>query len=131
MRLEVHPLLFDAREPGEAEHLKATRSGEHRPRPVHESVEPAGAGDELVARPQVEVVGVGEDDSGVELEEVLLVEGFYRRPGAHGHEDRGFNGAVRRLQQPGPCAGRGVFSDYVKAEVVHGQRTSSETGTKR
>ena len=47
---------------GEAEDLEAAAVGEDGAVPVHEAVQAAQLGDELVAGPQGEVVGVAEDD---------------------------------------------------------------------
>lgn len=51
--------------------------------------------DEFMARAQVEMVGIREDDLGPELFERFLGQGFDRSLGAHGHEERGLDRAVR------------------------------------
>ena len=49
---------------GEAVDLEAAAVGEDRPVPVHEAMQAAQLGDEVVAGPQGEVIGVAEDDLG-------------------------------------------------------------------
>ena len=44
------------------EDLEAARVGQDRPVPAHEPVQPAELGDQLVAGPEVQVVGVAEHD---------------------------------------------------------------------
>ena len=46
----------------EREDLEAARVGQDRPVPAHEPVQPAELGDQLVAGPEVQVVGVAEQD---------------------------------------------------------------------
>ena len=56
----------------EAEDLIAARVGEDRPRPRHERVQAAArARSRLVAGPQVQVIGVREDDLGAERLELV------------------------------------------------------------
>ena len=62
VRPEVHALLVDLSPRREAEHLIAAAVGEDRMRPADEAMQSAAAGDEVVSRPQIEVVGVAEDD---------------------------------------------------------------------
>ena len=64
MRLEAHALLADFVELAKTEDLEATAVGEDGAAPVHKRVQTAHAVDELVAGPQVEVVGVGEYNLG-------------------------------------------------------------------
>ena len=62
MRLEAHAICGDLVAVPEAEYLKAAAVGEDRLGPVHKGVESPHPVDELVAGPQVEMVGVAEDD---------------------------------------------------------------------
>ena len=66
MRSELAPSSSTMRRRREAEHLVAAAVGQDRPRPADEAVQAAGARDEIVARPQVQVIGVAEDDLGAE-----------------------------------------------------------------
>ena len=59
MRAEERPLLGHLHLLGEAEHLKPTTVGEHRPTPSHEPRDSAGRLDDLLAGAEVEVVGIG------------------------------------------------------------------------
>ena len=58
----VAAVLVDLAQVAQRDDLEAARVGQDRPVPVHEPVQPAEARDPLVARAQVQVIGVGEDD---------------------------------------------------------------------
>ena len=64
VRLEGDALVGDLAQLGEAHHLEAAGVGEDRPVPAHEAVQAAEPGDALGARPQHQMIGVGEDDVG-------------------------------------------------------------------
>ena len=55
-------LLVDRPALGEAEHLVAAAVGEDRLRPADEAVQPAAPRDQIVAGPQIQVIGVAEQD---------------------------------------------------------------------
>ena len=74
-------------------------------RPGHEAVQPAQLADQFVAGAQEQVIGVGQDDAGVEiLREVALGEPFDGGLRADRHEDGRFDVAVRGVQQAGAGA---------------------------
>ena len=136
MALETDALLGDPAPLPQAEDLVAARVGEQRPRPAHEPVEAAEARDALVAGAQVEVVGVAEDQVGAEGEQVLLAQGLHRGLGAHGHEDRGLDDAVGRVQEAGTRARARAFGDPLEGEggarrVGTSHRSRSEIVAKR
>ena len=85
--LEVDPLLRDPPQGAQAEDLEPAAVGEDGPVPVHEPVKPPVLADQLVPRPQVEVVGVAQDDLGAGLLEPLRRHGLHGSLGPHGHED--------------------------------------------
>jgi len=58
MGAKAHALVADLAQLAQAEDLKAAGIGEHGARPADELVQPAHAADRLVARTQVEVIGV-------------------------------------------------------------------------
>ena len=98
----------------EAVDLEAARVGEHGPAPGHEAVEPAQPPDPLVARAEVQVVGVPEDDPRAQLDEVPRREGLHAPRRAHRHEDRGLEHAARRLETP--AAGGAVLGQELEAD---------------
>ena len=73
VRAELDAVLGHLAHRRQAEHLVAAAVGQDRVRPADERVQAAGARDQLVAGPQVQVVGVAEDD---------LRAGVLRRRGA-------------------------------------------------
>ena len=78
MRAELHPFFADLAQLVEAEDLKATGIGKHGPRPGDKTVQPSQPPDQLVTRPQVQVIGIGENDLRVQLFEQMLGDGLDR-----------------------------------------------------
>ena len=60
----------------QAEDLKAAGVGQHGSRPTDEAVQPAHAPDGLVAGPQVEVIGVAQNDLRAQRFEHILRDGL-------------------------------------------------------
>ncbi len=67
MRAEEHAFFRDFAQIAEAEDLEAARVRQDRARPGHEVVQPAEVADQFVAGAEEEVIGIGQDDFGVEL----------------------------------------------------------------
>src|SRR5947207_15221794 len=72
MRSKLHAVFGDRAPGGEAEHLIPATVGEDGPEPSDERVKAAAPRDQVVARPQVEVIGVAQEDVGAELFEILV-----------------------------------------------------------
>jgi hypothetical protein len=80
------------------EYLIAAGIGQNRSRPVHEGVDPVEFFEDCNARPQHQMIGVGEEDLGAALEQVftpLRTHGCVR---AHGHEGRRQDFVVTRRE---------------------------------
>ena len=97
MGAELDAVLIYLPALGEAEHLVAAAVGEDGLVPANEPVQAAAASDQLVARPQHQVIGVAKDDARADLFKMLSSQGFYRALGAHGHEDRRLDRPMRGL----------------------------------
>jgi hypothetical protein len=109
MRLEDDTILADFGEGVEAEDLESARVGEDRAGPGHELVESTKGADGLVAGPEEEVVGIREDDPGVELGfDVAREDSFECGLGADGHEYGGFDDAVSGVDESGTRTGGGA-----------------------
>ena len=106
VRLELGAFFPDDAALGQAEHLEAAAVGEDRPRPADERVQAAAARDQLVARPQEQVIGVAEDDLGADRLEVAVQRRLDRALRAHRHERRRLHDAVRRLEFTQAAPGR-------------------------
>jgi hypothetical protein len=65
------------------------------------------------------MIGVGEDDFRFEFFEGFLSEAFDAGLGAHGHEERSLDGAVRRGQAAAARAGR-IGLSYFKRKLHSG-----------
>jgi hypothetical protein len=99
---EGHAVLIDPAEVSQAEDLEAAGIGQDRSIPAHEAVQPAEPRDALMAGPQGEVVGVGQDDLDAGFVQVAGRQRLDRGLGADRHEDRGLHVPVRRLDLPQP-----------------------------
>ena len=115
VRAELDALIGELAEFGEGEDLESTRVGEHGAGPGDELVQAAQPANQLVPRPQIEMVGVAEDDLSAEVFEDILGDGFDGTLCADGHEDGGFDGLVRKVDAGAASAGGGC-GEEVKAE---------------
>ena len=110
VRPEMASLLFQLAARGQRKDLKAAAVGEHRAFPGREAVHAAGAFEDLRAGAQVEVIGVCQDDLRAGFVAHVAVENaLHRRGRAHGHEDRGADDAVIRMQFARAGVRRRVF----------------------
>src|ERR1035437_1231166 len=98
MALECDPLVVDLAQLTQGDDLKAARVREDRPIPGHELVQPAERGYPFVARPQVEVVRVREDDRRADSPNIVRIECLDGGVGAHRHELGRFDDAVWQRQ---------------------------------
>jgi len=73
-----------------------------------EAVEAATARDQLVARPQIEMVGVGQQDLRADRFEIPMRDAFHRALSADRHERRRLDVAVRRRHHAATRAAVGV-----------------------
>ena len=96
MRAETHALFVDRAARGKAEHLVAAAVGEDRPSPADEAVQAAAPRDEVVARPQVQVVGIAEQDLRADRFEIAVGDTLHRALRADRHERGRLDLAVRR-----------------------------------
>src|SRR5262249_2873422 len=133
VRSKVRALLVDhhasahrpcARDPcrpprGEAEDLITAAVGEDRLRPSDEAMKAAASRDEIVARPQIEVIGVAEQDLRAEFFEIPVRDAFDGALRADRHERRRLHVAVRRGDDTGACESGAVRN----AEAEHSTLT--------
>ncbi len=111
--LRVHfPLV------GQAEDLIAARIGEERAIPAHKGVQPAKALNQLVARPQIEMIGVGQHQLCAAFMEVARLQGLDVGLGAHRGKGRHRNGAVGRVKGAQPRQAVGLVQFKSKRHVV-------------
>ena len=116
---KVTPSSVILRRSGEAEDLEAAGIGEDGAGPGHESVQAAELADQFVAGAEEQVVGVAEDDAGVEVfPEVALGEAFDGGLGADGHEDGRRDVAVFGVQNAGAGAGFRAFGEEFEGDLA-------------
>jgi hypothetical protein len=78
MRTKRHSLFADFPQFTQAEYLETAGVGENRSRPRHEAVQPSQSPDGLNSWPQVEVIGVPEQNLNVEFFEKILRDALNR-----------------------------------------------------
>ena len=120
VRAERDALVVDRPEVAQADDLVAARVGQDRPLPGHELVQPAEPFDPFVARSQIQVVRVAQDDLGADLDQIVGIERLDRRVCAHRHEDRRLDVAVGRVDVAQTGARRSVGGR--RKQNVEGQR---------
>ncbi len=102
MRLEGDARFGNAAELGQRHDLIAAGIGEDRPVPMHEAMQAAEPGDALGARPQHQMIGVGEEDVGARRLHVFGEHGFDRGASADRHEGGRAHHPAWRGDGPGP-----------------------------
>ena len=101
---------------GQGEDLEAAAVGQDRAGPVHKPVQPAKRFDDLAAGPQVQVIGIAENDLGAGLEEILRRQGLDRPQGSHRHEHGGFDFTMGGLKSAAAGGGFGGLGTQFKGE---------------
>ena len=106
---EIDPLLLDPPEGGQGENLEAAGIRQDGAVPVHEGMKPPHLPDQLVAGPEVEVIGVAQLNLAADLPEVEGVHAALDGGlGAHVHEHRRLDHAAvgaGKLAAPGAALG--------------------------
>ena len=115
--LELHPVLGDAAKALEGEHLKATRVGQHRPVPGGKPMQPTHLLDHLFAGPEMQVVGVAQNDLGAGAADIVGAETPHDGVGPHRHERRRLDLAVRQRERAGSGRASGALNPKFKHQV--------------
>ncbi len=116
MRAEPDAVLGHHPLRAEAEGLEPSAVGEDRAVPADEAVQPAQPGDQAVAGPEPQVIGVAEDDLGADLAQVPGRHALDRAPRADGHEGRRLHRPVGGLHLP--AAGGAVGVEDAEGEGI-------------
>src|SRR5688572_22496856 len=102
MRAERRTLFVHLATRRETEDLIAAAVGEDGLVPSDEGVETTERADAFGARPQIEMIGIGEDDLCAEIVEIAMCYGFHGALSADSHERGRVHDAVRRRQHTTP-----------------------------
>ena len=97
----MHTLFRHPAQIAEAEDLKTAAVRENRAVPVHEAVQAPEPADDVLARTEMKVIGVGQDDPRPGFPHFLGRERLYRPAGPYRHENRSRDGAPCRVQLTG------------------------------
>ena len=103
MGAKLHPLLAYLAKRTQAEDLEAAAVRENGSRPGGKAVQSSVACHKLVARAQIEMVGVAKDDGRAYGLQIVRGNCLDRADCPHGHENGGGNVAVGRVQDTCPC----------------------------
>ena len=119
VRAEQHSVFGDPSQRIEAEQLKTARVREDGAVPRHELMEASEFADQLMTGPQEQMIGVGENDPRVEfIGQVALRDALYSCLSAHGHENRGFDGAMCGVKQTGAGVRDGALCLNFKSHYI-------------
>src|SRR5690606_10538879 len=109
MRTECNAFFFNFAHFGKRIHLVAAAIGQYRSGPSVEPMKSAGTMQYIQSGPQVQMVGVAEDDLCVHgFDQFMLMHRFYGTRCSHGHKNRRFNDAMCGLHETGTCLGLAV-----------------------
>ena len=97
-------LLVDRPPRREAEDLVAAAVGENRLRPADKSMEAAAPGDQIVAGPQIQVIGVAEKQRRADRLQIAVRDSFHGALRADRHERGRLDLAMRRGEDAAPRA---------------------------
>src|SRR5579875_643270 len=105
VRAKEHACIGNLAQCIEAEDLEPARIGQNGTRPSHKFMQTPLALDELVPRPEKEVVGVGQDNLRSQiLEKITRCEALYGALCSDGHEDRRLDGPMSRMEDASASA---------------------------
>src|SRR5580700_5458511 len=110
MRTKRHTFFRDLAKLVQAENLEAPRISKDRPRPRHETMQPAHLPDGCHSGTQVEVISIAEKNLNSEFFENVLRHALDGRYRAYRHEYRGFDLAMRGEHSPA-ASGAGASLD--------------------
>ncbi len=113
--LERYPFIVDLVDVAQRENLEPARIGQNRVGPIHELVQSTQIGDDFITRPQVEMVRICQNQAGLHGFQLSRGDGLDRCLGSHRGKKRGFQGAMRRMKNPGP--GLAILGDQFEFEV--------------
>ena len=118
---KAHALVGELNGVVMAKDLESARVGENGAVPVHKLMQSAQLGDGVLAGAHGQVIGIGKHDLGAELFDGLGRNTLDVCLGAHGHEDRRLDVAVRGVQHAGTRMRRRILGDQVefKKALVH------------
>ena len=105
MALEGYAFLFDLPDTRQGKDLESAAVRQDRAVPAHKPVQAARFPDQGFARPQVQVVGIGQEDLCADLLHLPRRHRLDAGAGAHGHIDRRGDISVRRMQHAQPRTG--------------------------
>ena len=134
MRAKSRAFLVDGPPRGQAEHLVAAAVGQDGTRPPDERMEAATPRDQVVARPQIEVIRVAQEDVGAELLEIPVQDALDGALRADRHEGGRRNVAVRGRHHA--AAGAAIPVGDAKGEAhwprrtVYNPKSATTEGTK-
>ena len=102
----------------QAEDLKPATVGQNRTIPGHETVQSAGLLNPLKPRPQIQMVGVGQDDFGPDFAQFARGHGLDCCLGRHRHEGGGLHPTVSRHHTAQACLGVGIGVGHTETKHV-------------
>jgi hypothetical protein len=108
VRAEFDPPLIYLAPVRQAEDLIAAAIGEDWLVPTDELVQAASTGNQLIAGPEHQVIGIAQNDLRINFLEMLRGQGLDDALGSHRHERRRIDGAVSRLERTPPSGSIGV-----------------------
>ncbi len=124
--LKHNPIIGDFPERTEAEDLKPPAIREDRTIPSGEGVKSSQVPNELMTRPEVEVVCIAEDELHSHLAHLVRREGLHCAKGSAGHEDGGLHRPMGGEKPAAPSPGR-IYREQLKGHQISTSSNASAT----
>gem|GEM_PF-5117550 len=106
MGLEIRTFICDPAKPGQRKNLKPAAVGQNGTMPVHKPVQAGELADDITSGPEIQMVGVAQNNLCATGCQILGRQGFDCGQCANRHKDRCFNRAMCRDQCA--CSGAGL-----------------------
>src|SRR4051794_32351557 len=118
MRSEMRAPLVDGAAGGQAEYLIAAAVGQDRARPPREPVQSPSPCDQIVAGPEIEMVGVAQQNFGAGVFQITMGHALHGALSTDRHEGRRFDRAMRRTDDAAACAAVAIDNLKTKRHVL-------------
>src|SRR5947209_19199969 len=119
----MNSVLAHAAQVFEAKDLIPAAVGQDGTVPCHETMQSTRLFDKIDARPQIQMVGIGQNDLGADLAQFMRGRCLNRSLGCYWHECRRLYRAVSRTHQAKTSLGVGILLYHAKAEHEEGNYT--------
>ena len=118
MRLKQHPFFGNFIQICQTMHLKSAAIRQNRPLPVHKSVQTTCLSHQIHTRPQIKMVCIAQNNTRIQISQLLLRKRLNRAQCTHRHKNWGFHSPMRRVENPCTRLCSGIGGNHLKPETI-------------